>query len=84
VKENGVSVEDDSSISEINILPDGRVCLFGVSQQVLEMLDSISLGDPALRNRIDSLRTGEMCPAIDLNEICAEQDDGAVNNRVRL
>jgi hypothetical protein len=51
--------EDDSSISEINILPDGRVCLFGASRQVLEMLDAIPLGDPALRNRIERLRTEE-------------------------
>ena len=48
-----MSLEDDSSISEINILPDGRVCLFGASRQVLEMLDAIPLGDPALRSRIE-------------------------------
>ena len=53
VKEISVSLEDDSSISEINILPDGRVCLFGASQQVLEILDAIPLGDPALRSRIE-------------------------------
>lgn len=50
-----MSLEDNSSISEINILPDGRVCLFGASQQVLEVLDAIPLGDPTLRDRIDCL-----------------------------
>ena len=55
MKEISVSLEDDSSISEINILPDGRVCLFGASQQVLEILDAIPLGDPALKSRIESL-----------------------------
>ena len=62
LKEIRVSLEDDFSISEINILPDGRVCLFGASQQLLELMDAIPLGDPALRNRIDSL-----CP-IDLQQ----------------
>ena len=59
MKEISVSPEDDSSISEINILPDGRVCLFGASQQVLEMLDAIPLGDPALRSRIECLRAAD-------------------------
>jgi hypothetical protein len=54
-----VSLEDDSSISEINILPDGRVCVFGASRQVLEVLDAIPLGEPALRDRIECLRAAE-------------------------
>ncbi len=53
MKEIRVTVEDDSSISEINILPDGRVCLFGASQQVLEILEAIPWGDPALKSRIE-------------------------------
>lgn len=60
MKEINVSLEDDSSISEINILPDGRVCLFGASQQVLEILDAIPLGDPTLRSRIDCIRTDDV------------------------
>jgi hypothetical protein len=51
-----VALEDDSSISEINILPDGRVCLFGASRQVLELLDAIPLGDPTLKTRLDCLQ----------------------------
>lgn len=66
-----MSFADESSISEINILPDGRVCLFGASQQVLELLDSILVGDQALKHRIKCLRT-------------AEQTDRAQYNRVRL
>jgi hypothetical protein len=50
-----VSPEDEPTISEINILPDGRVCLFGASQQVLEVLDAIPLGDLALKGRIERL-----------------------------
>ncbi|NLF08438.1 MAG: hypothetical protein GX594_10725 [Pirellulaceae bacterium] len=56
--------ENDSSISEINILPDGRVCIFGASQQVLEALDAMQLGDPSLSTRIDALRSvGERAAA---------------------
>lgn len=48
--------EDNGSTSEINILPDGRVCIFGASRQVLEVLDAIPLGDPGLKGRIECLR----------------------------
>ena len=54
--EKSVALEDDSAISEISILPDGRVCIFGASEQVLEILDAIPLGDPSMRSRIDCLR----------------------------
>ena len=79
-----MSLEDDSSISEINILPDGRVCLFGASQQVLEMLDAIPLGDPALSSRIECLRTANLQPSTVPNEVCSAQNDGTMKNRVRL
>jgi hypothetical protein len=52
-----MSLEDEAAISEINILPDGRVCVFGASQQVLELLDAIPLGDASLQNRIECLHS---------------------------
>ena len=48
--------EVESAISEINILPDGRVCVFGALQGVLEILDAIPLDDSALQRRIECLR----------------------------
>jgi hypothetical protein len=59
MKEVVVGSDEFATISEINILPDGRVCLFGASSQVLEILDAISMGDPALSDRIASLRAAE-------------------------
>jgi hypothetical protein len=53
-----MSPEDEAAISEINILPDGRVCVFGASQQVLELLDAIPLDDAGLQDRIGCLRAG--------------------------
>jgi hypothetical protein len=54
-----MSREDDDATSEINILPDGRVCIFGASREVLEVLDAIPLGDPGLKGRIECLRRAE-------------------------
>jgi hypothetical protein len=54
-----LGMEDESSLSEISILPDGRVYLFGASRQVLELLQAIPLGDPALAERIDGLHMVE-------------------------
>jgi hypothetical protein len=81
VKETAVSLEDDSSISEINILPDGRICLFGASQQVLDALDAIPLGDPALKSRIDCLRTDNVEQVAEPNTLCSPQNDGPLKNR---
>jgi hypothetical protein len=75
-----VSSEDDSSISEISILPDGRVCLFGASRQVLEVLDAIPLGDPALRDRIERLRTSEVRRTAEPSEADSAQNDGVNEN----
>ena len=83
MKEICVGREDDSSISEINILPDGRVCVFGASQLVLEILDAIPLGDPALTSRIECLRTADAQQCTEPNEACPAQDDGTTKNRVR-
>ncbi len=76
-----MSDEEDASISEINILPDGRVCLFGASQQVLEVLDAIPLGDPALRTRIDCLHAAESAPAAAPNCVGPGQHGRAAASR---
>jgi hypothetical protein len=68
--------EDESSITDITILPDGRIYLFGASAAVLEMLCDIPLHDPALRRRMDHLGGAEAgpCPvAGDPNEACPSQ-----------
>ncbi|HLJ96471.1 MAG TPA: hypothetical protein VKU02_25080 [Gemmataceae bacterium] len=41
--------EDETGISEITILPDGRVYVFGMSLQVLEVLQTLEPSDPRLR-----------------------------------
>ena len=78
-----MSLEDESKVSEINILPDGRVCLFGASRQILEIMDTIVLGDPELKERIERLRTTDVRHAEEPNEACSARNNGPINNRVR-
>ncbi len=52
-----MDANEEASITEINLLPDGRICVFGSSRDVLEVLDSLELGDPALSVRVRHLRS---------------------------
>ena len=48
--------DDETRVSEITILPDGRICIFGMSRQLLEILDEWDLRGPDVRQRVDHLR----------------------------
>jgi hypothetical protein len=52
MKEDNAVLEDISSISEIDILADGRICLFGASRQVLEVLETLPMNNSDLHERI--------------------------------
>jgi hypothetical protein len=44
---------DETNLTEIEILPDGRILLFGASREVLEVLDAVQSGrDPAVQSRL--------------------------------
>jgi hypothetical protein len=43
---------DESHITEIELLPDGRLCLFGATTEILRFLEELGLGDPGLRQRL--------------------------------
>ena len=49
--------DDETAITEITFLSDGRLCLFGASREILELLGSLQLGDSSLDSRLASLRT---------------------------
>ena len=49
----------ETAITEIMFLPDGRLCLFGASREMLELLDSLNLGDAALNSRLAAIRRGK-------------------------
>jgi hypothetical protein len=42
---------DESALSEITILPDGRVYAFGITQQVADLLRSLQSREDALRRQ---------------------------------
>ena len=49
------SLEEEASISEITIMPDGRVYVFGMSDRVLEILGSLNILDAELGLRLKHL-----------------------------
>ena len=40
--------DDETSITEITFLPDGRLCLFGASREMINLLHHLKLGDKSL------------------------------------
>jgi hypothetical protein len=49
--------EDETALTEITILPDGRVYVFGMSQPVLEILGGLRPADPRLRRLLERVRS---------------------------
>jgi hypothetical protein len=50
-----LSLQDETSITELTITPDGRIFVFGLSRQVLEMLEELDFTSPDLQRRLESL-----------------------------
>ncbi|QDT97149.1 hypothetical protein [Gimesia aquarii] len=38
-----MQAEDESNITELEILPDGRICVFGASREVLEIFQTMQI-----------------------------------------
>jgi len=45
--------DHETAISEITILPDGRVFVLGASHEVLEILEALNPGDAGLKRRLE-------------------------------
>ena len=56
--QNGL--DHETRISEITIMPNGQIYVFGMSRQVLELLDDLNFGDRSVRQRREHLRTLEL------------------------
>jgi hypothetical protein len=54
-----VAGEDETTLSEITILPDGRVYVFGMSLQVLELLETLHVSEPRVRALLERARAPE-------------------------
>lgn len=53
-------LDDETSITEISFLPDGRVCLFGASRELISLLYDLNLRDRSLDIR--HLQVHASCP----------------------
>lgn len=58
--------DEETAITEITFLPDGRLCLFGASREILELMGSLQLGDTSLDSRLAALRTTQ--PVLPVND----------------
>jgi hypothetical protein len=58
-----VTGEDETTMTEITILPDGRLYVFGMSRPVLEMLRSLETGNPRLERLEEQLQMVETTSA---------------------
>jgi hypothetical protein len=46
---------DETNITEIELLPNGRICVFGTSLEVLDLLDELQGGlDEKVRRRLEA------------------------------
>jgi hypothetical protein len=48
---------EETSMTEISFLPDGRICVFGASIEIVDLLCRLNPGDESLRTRRDSVQT---------------------------
>lgn len=62
-----MSAADENLTTEIELLPDGRICVFGASLEVLELIDDVQGGsDEALRRRLIAIRRHMAAGRIDV------------------
>jgi hypothetical protein len=56
-----MNADDEVNITEIELLPDGRIYVFGTSLEVLDVLDELQNGrDDVVRRRIESQQTTQL------------------------
>ena len=54
-----VEVDEETNITEITIRPDGRIYVFGLSRQVLQILENLRPGEPHLAGVLAHVRAVE-------------------------
>jgi hypothetical protein len=50
-----VEAPDENTLSEINILPDGRIYVFGTSREVLEVLETLTSRNERVQRLLESV-----------------------------
>jgi hypothetical protein len=54
--ENDTIIQEETSITEISIAPDGRIFIFGLSRPILEMCAELNPSSQDMQQRIECLR----------------------------
>ena len=49
-------LDDETAITEMTFLPDGRCCLFGASKEILQLLHELNLMDTASTQRLTAIQ----------------------------
>ena len=55
-------LDEETAITELTFLPDGRLCLFGASKEIFELLAELKLGDAAFAQRFSAMKTAGLIP----------------------
>ncbi len=55
-------LQEERAISEITLLPDGRIYVFGMSQQLLAVFQHLHLGSDTLKDRFAQVQAPEADP----------------------
>jgi len=63
MKDRDASIEDETTLTEITIQPDGRVYIFGTSRQVLDILVDLNPHSPWLKQFMGQVRSMESSQA---------------------
>jgi hypothetical protein len=58
------STDEETALTEISFLPDGRICLFGASREIVNLLLEINLGDQSLLARHLSMTSAAPTPPL--------------------
>jgi hypothetical protein len=70
---------DETNITDIELLPNGRICVFGTSLQVLDLLDELQGGlDEKIRRRLAATR--DHTAAVPIHAASAEGQLNAQRN----
>jgi hypothetical protein len=60
------ALEDETTVTDLSIGPDGCIYVFGASYAVLEMIEAAGLGSDTLRQRLGQLRSVSENPSENL------------------
>jgi hypothetical protein len=83
---------DETNITEIELLPDGRICVFGTSLEVLDVLDELQGGaDPQIHQRLKTMHGQTEISSVDrqppalpgVPPMSPFEDQSAVSNALR-